>query len=94
MHACRPLRKLLLKPTHKKASLEFARAHAEKDVDYWDSIIRSDETKITAFGTDGFKTVWRRKGEDFKEILLHTEREDAAITGRRARFQHDNGPKI
>ncbi len=48
----------------KKAHLEFARAHADKDEDYWDSIFWSDETKINVFGTDGFKTVWRRKGEE------------------------------
>ncbi len=40
---------------------------ADKDEDYWDSILWSDETKINVFGTDGFKTVWRRKGEEYKE---------------------------
>uniref|UniRef100_A0A1A8KV51 Tc1-like transposase DDE domain-containing protein n=1 Tax=Nothobranchius kuhntae TaxID=321403 RepID=A0A1A8KV51_NOTKU len=28
------------------------------------------ETKMTVFGTNGFKTVWRRKGEDFKEKCM------------------------
>ncbi|KAG2464611.1 TCB1 transposase, partial [Polypterus senegalus] len=70
MHGYCPRRKPLLKPMHKKARLEFARAHAEKDEDYCDSILWSDETKITVFGTNGFKTVWRRKGEDFKEKCM------------------------
>uniref|UniRef100_A0A8C4RHS4 Transposase n=1 Tax=Erpetoichthys calabaricus TaxID=27687 RepID=A0A8C4RHS4_ERPCA len=70
MHGYRPRRKPLLKSMHKKPRLEFAKAHAEKDEDYWDSILCSDETKITVFGTNGFKTVWRRKGEDFKEKCM------------------------
>ncbi len=55
MHGCHPRKKPLLKPRHTKAHLEFARAHADKDEDYWDSILWSDETKINVFGTDGLR---------------------------------------
>ncbi len=42
MHGYHPRKKPLLKSRHKKARLEFARAHADKDEDYWDSILWSD----------------------------------------------------
>ncbi len=70
MHGCHPRKNPLLKPRHKKARLEFARAHADKDEDYWDSILWSDETKINVYGTDGFKTVWRCKCEEYKEKCM------------------------
>ncbi|CAI9587687.1 unnamed protein product, partial [Staurois parvus] len=45
-------------------------AHAEKEDDYWDSVLWSDETKINVFGTDDFKSVWHRKGEEYKEKCM------------------------
>ncbi len=46
MHGCLPRKKPLLNPRHKKARLEFTRAHADKDEDYRDSILWSDETNV------------------------------------------------
>ncbi|CAI9575123.1 unnamed protein product, partial [Staurois parvus] len=45
-------------------------AHTEKKEDYCDSVLWNDETKIKVFGTDGFKTVWRCKGEEYKEQCM------------------------
>ncbi|CAI9610808.1 unnamed protein product, partial [Staurois parvus] len=45
-------------------------AHAEKEEAYWDCVLLSDDTKINVFGTDGFKTVWHRKGEEYKEKCM------------------------
>ncbi len=45
MHGCRP-RKKPPKAQAQKSPPRFARAHADKDEDYWDSILWSDETKI------------------------------------------------
>ena len=64
-YGCRPRRKSL----HAQKSLtltlilEFNRAHAKKDENYWDSVPWRDETKINVFRTDGFKTMWGHKGE-------------------------------
>ncbi|CAI9591740.1 unnamed protein product, partial [Staurois parvus] len=44
-------------------------AKAEKE-DYKDYVLCSDETKINVFGTDSFKTVWHRIGEEYKERCM------------------------
>ncbi len=46
---------------HKKARKHFAEDNQTKDMDYWNHIIWSDETKINLFG------VWRQPGEEYKD---------------------------
>ncbi len=42
---------------HKKAHKQFAKDKQTKDMDYWNHVLWSDETKINLFGSDGVKRV-------------------------------------
>ncbi len=46
LHGCHPTRKLLLKMMHKKARKQFVEDKQTKDMDYWNHVLWSDETKI------------------------------------------------
>uniref|UniRef100_A0AAZ3S4C6 Transposase Tc1-like domain-containing protein n=1 Tax=Oncorhynchus tshawytscha TaxID=74940 RepID=A0AAZ3S4C6_ONCTS len=58
---CRSARKPLLR--HKKARLQFATAHGDKDRTFWRNVLWSDETKIEMFGHNNHCYVWRKKGD-------------------------------
>ncbi len=51
----------------KKARKQFAKDKQTKDMDYWNHVLWSDETKINLFGSDGVKRVWRQAGEEYKD---------------------------
>ena len=67
VHGCHFRRKPLLKTIHKKASKQFAEDISTKYMDYWNHILWSDEMKINLFGSDSFKHVWQRQGEEYKD---------------------------
>ncbi|KAG2464945.1 TCB1 transposase, partial [Polypterus senegalus] len=67
LHGCCSRRKPILKIMHKKARKQFAEDKQTKDMDYWNHVLWSDETKINIFGSDGVKRVWQQPGEVFKD---------------------------
>ncbi len=52
---------------HKKARKQFTEDKQNKDMDYWNRVLWSDETKINLFGSDGVKHVWWQPGEEYKD---------------------------
>ncbi len=67
---------------HKKAHKQFAGDKQTKDVDCWNHVLWSDETKINLFGSDGVKRVWRQPGEEYKDkFVFPTVRESVMVWG-------------
>ncbi|KAI4889537.1 hypothetical protein NFI96_005763 [Prochilodus magdalenae] len=76
-----------------------------EDLDYWNRVLWSDETKIDLYGSGGVKRVWSQPGEEYKDsegtmkanmyqdILKQSVIPSFRKPGRRAILQHDNDPK-
>ena len=76
----------------KKAHIQFAADKQTNDMDLWNHVLWSNETKINLFGSDGVKRVWRQPGEYKDNCVMPTVKHDggsvmvwgcmsAAITG-------------
>ena len=60
-------KKTLLQNQHKKVySLQFAKAHRDKDPHFWRHVLWSDETKVELFDYNNHRYIWRKKGEACK----------------------------
>ncbi len=85
---------------HKKGRKQFAEDKQTKDMDYWDHVLWSDETKINLFGSDCGNQVRSTKILQFTEgtmnanmywdILKQSMIPSLQRLGCRAVFQHEN----
>ncbi len=55
---------------HKKAHKQFPEDKQTRDMDYWNHVMWSDETKINLFGSDGVECVWWQPGEEYKDKFV------------------------
>lgn len=55
-------KKPLISDVNKKKRMEFAQLHQEKGLDFWQSVLFTDESQYNIFGHDGPAKVWRKKG--------------------------------
>lgn len=64
------VKKPFLSQKHRKARLEWARAHRHWTVDDWKRVIFSDETKINLWNSDGILYTWIRPGDPVQPFHL------------------------
>lgn len=57
----------LLKHTHRRIRLAFARKYQHWTVADWKMVLWSDETKINRIGSDGHQWTWKRVGEPLSD---------------------------
>ncbi len=62
-----PVSAQTIRRTTHQIGLHGCRPRRTKDMDYWNHVLWSDETKINLFGSDGVKRVWLQPGEEYKD---------------------------
>lgn len=59
-----PRKKPLISKKNRILRLKFARDHISKPLEFWNTILWSDESKYNIYGSDGRIKVWRKVGEE------------------------------
>ena len=62
LKGCSARNKPLLQTHHKKARLQFANTHGDKDRTFWRNFLWSDEAKIELFGQNDHRYIGRKMG--------------------------------
>lgn len=61
-----PRKKPYISKTNQRKRIEFAREHQNKDLDFWRTVIFSDESKFNIFRCDGRISVWRKPNTELE----------------------------
>ncbi len=67
LHGSHPRKEASSKDDTQESRKQFAEDKQTKDMDYWNHVLRPNETKINLFGSDGVKRGGRQPGEDYKD---------------------------
>lgn len=59
-----------LTTAHRQARLRFARDHVNWTIAQWESVLFSDESRMTLYGSDGRRNVMRRPGERYSQCCI------------------------
>lgn len=70
LHGRTARNKPYISPANKQKRLAFALEHVDKDQEYWNRVLFTDESKFNISASDGKVTVWRRVGEEFQQKNL------------------------
>lgn len=57
-------KKFWVNKINRQKRLEFAKEYRNKNEDFWNDVIFSDESKFNIFGSDGRRMVWRKKNTE------------------------------
>lgn len=66
-----PRKKPFISDVNRKRRLEFVKSYENRDLDFWKSVLFTDESKYNIFGCDGRGKIWRRPRTalDLKNLL-------------------------
>ncbi|CAF2761239.1 unnamed protein product [Rotaria sp. Silwood2] len=71
--------------------LKYVKMHEDKDMEFWKTVLWSDESKFNLFGSDGKVMVWRSPKEEFNPACTVLTVKHGG--GNQMVFQQDNDPK-